>query len=136
MNLPNAALTNVFSKALIVNANAPRYARSTFAELVSATMLTKSFQRAIKSADALFGIAEDKVITRKLKHAKRTKHAKVAKVRKAKASKLNADGSPRKPRGRPKGSKNKPKLLIEPSVAESRPLVDPADEAPAVTLES
>jgi len=130
MNLPNQALTNVFSKALITNASAPRYARMSFPQLVSATMLTKSFQRAIKSADALFDIVTEKAVP-KVKHAKRTKHAKVAK-----ASKVNKDGSPRKPRGRPKGSKNRPKVEAV-VAAESRPLVDPTENIePSITLES
>jgi hypothetical protein len=130
MNLTNQALTNVFSKALIVNSNAPRYTRASFAELVSATMLTKTFQRSLKAAETLFGlVSEDKVIKSKLKVTKRhaKKHAKVAKV----VGTVKVAGK----RGRPKGSKNKPKVAL----AESRPVVDPAEDAsiePAITLES
>jgi hypothetical protein len=135
MNLTNQALTNVFSKALIVNSNAPRYARVSFAELVSATMLTKAFQRAVKSAETLFGlVAENKVIKRKLKAKVTKRHAKKhAKVTKLADGVVKVAGSSR--RGRPKGSKNKPKLAL----AESRPLVDPVEDAsiePAITLES
>lgn len=141
MNLPNQALTNVFSKALIVNSNAPRYARANFVDLVSATMLSKSFQRAIKAAENLFGVTdEDKVITRKIKHAKKAKgKVKITKHAKKHAKRAAAPVDPNAPkplRGRPKGSKNKPKV-VETPIAETRPLVDPTDETePNITLET
>ena len=128
MNLTNQALTNVFSKALIANTNAPRYAKASFAELVSATMLTKAFQRAIKSAETLFGVAvENKVIKRKLARKEKNKHAKVQKA---------VSGAPKAKRGRPLGSKNKPKVAgIEP--AQSKPLVDPTENTQSgITQES
>lgn len=128
MNIQNATLTNVFSKALIANSNAPRYARATFAELVSATMLSKSFQHAIKAAENLFGIAaEDKVIKRKLKHVKKAKVSKRHTKKHAKVAPVAEEGTPKPKRGRPKGSKNRPKppVGIEPEPAQSMPLVAP-----------
>lgn len=131
MNLTNQALTNVFSKALIANSTAPRYARASFTELVKDTLSTKNIQRAIKAANALFGTAtEDKVIKHRVR---KVKHAKKLAV---KSPKVARDPNAPK-RGRPKGSKNKPK--VEVLAAESRPMVDPAEEVidtPAITLES
>lgn len=125
MNILNQALTNVFSKALIVNSNAPRYARVSFAELVSATMLTKAMVRAIKSAEALFGVTvENKIVkgrlARKVKATKR--HAKVQKA---------VSGTPKAKRGRPLGSKNRPKLPL----AQSMPIVDTVESIEIATAD-
>jgi hypothetical protein len=141
MNYQNQVLANAFSKALISNTAAPRYAKMPFVDLVSATVLTKTFQRAIKAADSLFGISadENKAVSRKVKHAKRAakKHAK-KQVKSAKEVTMSDTdtNTPKRKRGRPAGSKNKPKVapVTEPTVAESKPLFvdieepEPTDE--------
>lgn len=138
MNYQNQVLANAFSKALILNTAVPRYAKMPFVDLVSATMLTKTFQRAIKAADALFGISdENKAVTRKVKHAAK-KHAK-----KAHAKTVTSDGSEPSitivkhgKRGRPKGSKNKAKVVVtEPVIAESKPLVVDIEDSEPITDE-
>lgn len=131
----NQVLANVFAKALISNTSASRYARLSFVDLVSATVLTKTFQKAIKSANTLFGIEdENKVIHRRLtkKAAKITKHAAKKHAKKQHSKIVVSDGTGDAPiaivktagkRGRPKGSKNKPKSIS----AQSMPIEDPID---------
>jgi hypothetical protein len=128
MNPVNSVLTNVFSKELIHNASAPRYAKTRFVDLVSATVLSKHFQRAIKNANALFGLdtaIEDKVIAKRFKKAAKTKkHAKKQHSKSAKEVTMSDTNTPKRKAGRPLGSKNKPKVApVEPTIAESKPLV-------------
>ena len=138
MNYQNEVLTNVFTKHLTSAASAPRYAKLSFTELVSAVVLTKTFQKAVKSANSLFGIEdENKVIHRRFtkkaakvtkRHAKK-QHAKDLNVAVAEA-KIVDPNAPKKHRGRPKGSKNKVKG--EPTIAESKPLVVDIEETDPV----
>src|ERR1035437_414334 len=137
MNLSqNQVLTNVFAKDLITNASTKRYARLSFVDLVSATVLSKTFQRAIKAADSLFGISadENKAVSRKVKHAKKSLTKRAAKKQHSKSAKevtMSDTDTPKRKRGRPAGSKNNPKVapVTEPTTAESKPLfVDIEDE--------
>lgn len=131
-NVPNQVLTNVFTKSLITNSSAPKFAKLSFAELVSATVLSRRFQKAVRSANSLFGI--DEAVEAPVKRAKRGRKAtkKHAKVSHAKSVKAAGSMPSKAKRGRPLGSKNKPKtILIVPEVnepAQSQPLFIDADE--------
>src|ERR1035437_10376605 len=114
MNLSqNQVLTNVFAKDLITNASTKRFARLSFVDLVSATVQSKTFQRAIKPADSLFGISadENQAVSRKVKHANKSlkpaaKHAKKQHNKFSKEVTMSDTDThtPKRHRGRPKGS--------------------------------
>lgn len=135
----NILLVNSFKEALTANANAPRYTKTTFNNLVKVTLESPRFKKALHAIEILEGVVVEPVkVTRKSKKVKVLRRkAKNASTVQAKTSKTPVDpNAPKRGRGRPKGSKNKPKSPSQPSqdaspvVAESRPAIeflDPSD---------
>jgi hypothetical protein len=114
----NTMLANSLRESLISAVNSPRYANLKFSALVASILSSAKFRRALKAADELFGgiklVATKTKKVRKAHRRTRTVHAKKA------SNPVDPNAAPKK-RGRPKGSKNKPKT--EAIVSESRPEV-------------
>ena len=116
LTLANTMLANTLRDALVEKASTGK-----FKSIVASVLDSPSFRKALKGASALFG-ETGLVAPIRRKKAKKA-HKRVA------AKKSVDPNAPKKPRGRPKGSKNKPKPTPTTPPAESRPAVAPETES-------
>lgn len=116
----NAMLVNSLRDAALASLNSPRYANTKFTALISSVLQSNKFRRTLKAAEQLFGENTGTAIrkTRKLKRGRK------ARVATKKASAPVDPNAPKPKRGRPKGSKNKPKVppvVATPEMAATAP---------------
>lgn len=129
----NATLVPFFNQALTRNAAAPRYAKLPFNQLVATTLTSGYFLRAAKSVELLF-TEEKELLTDVPTKRDPGRPPKALSVMNLATQGLNADGTPKRKRGRPKGSKNKPKVATaDPAIQQivNTPVTAQSTEQPA-----
>lgn len=124
ITLANTMLANTLRDSLVENA-----ANGRFKTLVNDVLTSPKFRKALNAAEALFG-------TTPVRHKRVKKVVKATKRAMKKAAKVVDPNAPKAKRGRPKGSKNKPKVAPTTEItAESRPAILPENEGLSITLD-
>lgn len=101
ITLANTMLANTLRDSLIENAS-----KGKFKSIVNDVLTSPKFRKALNAAEALFGAVSASPVRRK--KAKKVKAHKRGATKKA--AKVVDPNAPKPKRGRPKGSKNKPKV--------------------------